>query len=206
MAATDGHMPSARAALRRTRAGRAAHLRGRALGAVTTLAALVCSTVMWEPASAAFTARTSNVSNQLTAGTVVLADDDSGGALFSASNLKPGSMGERCIAVTYSGSLTATVKVFRTGTSGGLSPYLDITVEEGTGGSASSCTGFAPSLTVYAGTLASLGTSFAAGSGAWAPAGGSSTTRVYRISYIVAANSAAKSQSVTTTFTWEARS
>lgn len=45
----------------------------------------------------------------------MLSDNDSNTALFNATNLTPNSAGERCIAVTYTGSLAATVKLYGTG-------------------------------------------------------------------------------------------
>src|SRR3712207_7319239 len=41
-----------------------------------------------------------------------LSDDDSGSAMFTATGLKPGSTGTKCIQVTYGGSLAAAVKLY----------------------------------------------------------------------------------------------
>jgi hypothetical protein len=170
----------------------------------------VSSGVMWQASSAAFTAQTGNSANGWDAGTVALSDDDSGTAMFAATNLRPGSTGEKCISVTYSGSLSASVKMYSSAVSGGLAPYVDLVIEEGTGGDSSSCAGFTPSGTAYTGTLDAFGTAstdFGSGVGAFAP-GGPAETNTYHISYTVnaAAPDSVQGASADATFTWEAAS
>src|ERR671932_186985 len=79
-------------------------------------------------AYSAFSSTTTNSGNQFAAGTVTISDNDSNNAAYSVSAAKPGDFGERCIKVTYSGSLTANVKMYRSGfTSGtGLDSYVDL--------------------------------------------------------------------------------
>src|SRR5262245_62453153 len=100
--------------------------------------------------------------------------------MSSASGLKPGSTGAKCIVVTSTGSLASTVKLYGTSpaTTNQLSTYLNLTVEEGNGGTfAGGCSGFTATGTAYSGTLAAFGTGktdFATGVGTWAPTGSSS--------------------------------
>lgn len=168
---------------------------------------------IWQGTNAAFTASTQNGVNSWTSGTVVVADDDSGSALFSAGPVVPGDTGSRCIAVTYSGSVAATVHFYTSAVSGGLTPYLDVRVEEGAGagnvGSAASCAGFSGT-TVWSGRLDALGstvTDFASGVGTFAPTG-SGQTQVYRITWTVdpAAGDALQGTAATASFVWEAQS
>ncbi|MDQ3871135.1 MAG: SipW-dependent-type signal peptide-containing protein [Chloroflexota bacterium] len=65
---------------------------------------------------AAFSATTSNTGNQITSGTVALNDSDGGtGKLSFIAGGTPGQVTTKCIRVTYTGSLAATVKLYRTG-------------------------------------------------------------------------------------------
>ena len=70
--------PPSRRALRRSR------------WLVWPLAALLSLGVVGQASYAAFSARVSSTGNTLAAGTVVLSDDDTGSALFSLTNLRPG--------------------------------------------------------------------------------------------------------------------
>src|SRR4051794_4529260 len=72
-------------------------------GAAVPAAVLASGALVWQSSYSAFSATTSNPTNNWTAGTVALADDDSNTALFTATNLKPGSTGTKCIAVTSTG-------------------------------------------------------------------------------------------------------
>lgn len=169
----------------------------------------VSSGAMWQASSAAFTASTDNSANSWNAGTVTLGDDDSDGAMFTAANIRPGSVGEKCIKLTYSGSLSTNVKLYGTAVSGALSPYIDLVVEEGTGGTFGSCTGFSASGTDYTGTLAAFGsgkTDFTSGVGSFAPTG-AGQQKTYRIAYTVNATTpdSAQGAAANATFTWEAR-
>ncbi len=66
--------------------------------------------------------------------------------------------------------------------SSGLDAYLDLTIEEGTGGEFNDCTLFTPTSAEFTGTLPSFAatyTDFASGVGAWTPAD-SLKSRIYR--------------------------
>lgn len=107
---------------------------------------------------AAFSDSTSNVGNSLATGDVVLTDDDAAGTLFNTTGLMANDSLAECLNVSYTGSiLPAPVRAYAT-SGGGLDAYLDMTVEMGTGGGYGSCAAFAPTSTIYTGTLAGFST------------------------------------------------
>lgn len=203
-----------RGLLRPTR--RAARLWGLA---VIPVSLLVSSVLVVNSSYSVFTATTSNTGNSWATGTVVLSDDDSNTAMFSVTNLTAGSTGTRCIAVTSTGSMPSSVKLYGTSysTTNSLGSNLTITITQGTGGtfaSGSSCTGFTALGTgsaVYSGTLDSFGTtktnfsSGVPGSNYWQPTGSGSETRVFKFDYSVGAG-ASQNSSAAIGFTWEAQS
>jgi hypothetical protein len=187
----------------------------RMVGAAAGLAGVaVSAAVVWHASYAAFSASTDNPTSNWAAGTVALSDDDSNTALFSANNLRPGATGSRCIAVTSTGSLPATVKLYGTGaaTTKALSSYLTLSVTQGSGAGAD-CANFTPlgsGASVYTGTVAGFAataTGFATGQGSWAPTGAGAETRVFQFSYTLAANTPDTAQGGTAAlgFTWEAQ-
>lgn len=98
---------------------------------------LLSGVLIWQASYAAFTATTSNTGNTWQAGTVVLTDNDSDSALFTATGLVPGSTGERCITVSYTGTASTSVKMYAnynaSDPTSPLAPYLLMTVTPGTG-------------------------------------------------------------------------
>jgi hypothetical protein len=181
-------------------------------GAVVPLAVLASGGLVWQSSYSAFSATTASPTNNWTAGTVALADDDANTALFStgANNLKPGATGNKCIVVTSSGSLASTVKVYATSytTTKALGDNLNIKLEEGTGGSFANCTGFTGASTIFDGTAASFGakTDFASGVGTWAPAAGT-VTKTYKVTYTLSTTTPDTAQGGTAAlgFTWESQ-
>jgi hypothetical protein len=179
------------------------------------LAALLSLVVVGQASYSAFSAKVVNSGNVLGVGTVALNDDDSGSALFSLSNLRPGSSGSRCIAVTSSGSLPAAVKLYATdaATTKSLATYVSWTVTQGTGGSYSSCSGFtalSSGATVYSGTLSGFtgsATSYSSGVGSWSPAGSTADTRTFQVAYALSSTTPDSAQGGTASFglTWEAQ-
>jgi len=110
---------------------------------------LISALVVWQSSYAAFSTTTVNPSNTFGSGSVVLSDDDSGTAMFTPTLLKPADTGTKCIVVTSTGTLASAVELYATGysTTNGLSTYLDMVIDEGTGGTfassgPTSCTGF----------------------------------------------------------------
>ncbi len=181
-------------------------------GAVVPLAVLASGGLIWQSSYSAFSATTTNPTNNWSAGTVALSDDDSNTAMFTASNLKPGATGVKCIAVTSTGSLASTVKLYGTSysTTNALASHLNLKVEEGNGATSASCAGFTGGSTVFDSTLASFGTtktSFATGVGSFAPSGTGSETKSYRLTYTLSSSAPDTAQGGTAAlgFTWEAQ-
>ncbi|MFZ7086768.1 hypothetical protein [Curtobacterium sp. RRHDQ10] len=179
-------------------------------------AALIASGVVVSTASySAFSATTVNPTNNWTAGTVALTDDDSNTAMFAATGLKPGSTGSNCITVTSTGSLASAVKLYGTNsaTTNAFNTYINVTVNQGTGGGFGSCSGFTPLSTggtLFTGTLANFAstyTNYSNGLGTWAPTGTASESRVYQITYTVSSTAPNSAQAGTAALglTWEAQ-
>ncbi len=167
----------------------------------------------------AYTATTTNTGNSFASGSVSITDNDSSTAMLSLANAKPGDSDSSCVRVTYTGSLAANVHLYGA-SSGGLAPYLTLTITRGTDPSPSfdSCAGFTPDATnyigagagvVYTGALSAFGTDWA--TGVVDPVTGSPESwtlnefHSYRYTITLADNNAAQSQSGTASFTWEAR-
>jgi len=189
-----------------TRSPKLAAVAAMAIGALIGVSAV--SVWVVQSSKATLSDTTGNTSNVWAVGTLDLTDNDSGTAMFNATNLSPSDVVTKCIQVTYTSTVTpAAVKIYGTA-SGGLATYLDTTVEEGTGGGAfSSCAGFTSTSTIYTGTLANFATthnSFGTGSGVWAPSS-SPATITYRISTTVQNTQAVQGLTADASFTWEAR-
>lgn len=162
---------------------------------------------------AAFTDTTDNTGNSFTAGDVDLVDDDSGSVMFNVSNMEPGDSVTDCILVTYQGSITdpSAVRLYSGGytDSGDFADYLNLTVEEGSGGSFGDCTGFSLENTIESGgTVTAFDTThtdYASGAGVWDPSG-TPESKTYRITVELdaATPNAEQGESVTALiFTWE---
>ena len=200
---------------RRPRSPRA---RARLAAVLSALGALLLAvTVVWQSASASFTDGTAAVRASAATATIALIDDDAGSKLFSATGLKPGDTGTRCIAVTSTSTQPVDVRLFVTGrsTSSPMNSWLKLTVKTGTGGSSASCSGFtaSPTTAVFTGTLSAFpADSWDVGVQGWttaSPATGTSLTekRTYQIAYTLDANTPANVQSsaATASFVWESR-
>ena len=162
-------------------------------------------------AYSAFSGTTSNPGDSFQAGTVAIGDNDTGAALYNVTNKAPGDYAESCIKVTYTGSLAATVKLYRSSFTGGtgLDAYIDLSITKGTG-SQFNCSDFSGSTSVYSGTLSALGTTFAAGVALTNPSGNANWSQNDAVTYKVRAtlqdnNSAKGLATGTHSFTWEAQ-
>ena len=157
---------------------------------------------------AAFSDTTSNASNNWAAGDVVI-NDDGTSVMFSFTNMKPGDIVEKCIVVTYSGSLpNADVSLYGT-SGGGLDAFLDLTIERGTGDSFSGdCSAFAiGGGSVFSDTLAAFSsthTDFSNGMTGWSPSP-TPVSQTYKFTLTLQDNNSAQGLSTTGTFTWEAQ-
>ncbi len=172
------------------------------------LTLLASSAAVYQASSAAFNASTNTGANAWAAGIVAISNSSSGAALFNASGLTPGAGGEKCITVTYTGDLAASVKLYVTNTSGSLGQYLDLTVEEGSGGDAA-CLGFvsATTLSDVGDTLAHFSathTQFSDGVSTWAPTA-AGQTKVDRIAWTLKDDNGAQGLTAGAKLVWEAR-
>lgn len=167
----------------------------------------------------AFSSTTTNPGNSFAAGTVYLTDNDAGSAMYSVSAATPGVGVQKCIKLTYGGTLPADVKLYTASTLGSIANQIDLTIEKGTSSGSPSfpgCGTFTAESTVYSGTLgafASASNSYATGLAAYP---GSQTdwdqndTLVYRFTLTLeddnSANGGASPLSTGShEFTWEAR-
>jgi hypothetical protein len=120
------------------------------------LAAIVLATGSAGVAYAAFAALTGNSGNTASSGTVAISDNDDGAALLSLTSARPGASATRCISVTYSGGLPATVRHYANVT-GSLASSLTLKVTRGSGTSSfGSCSGFTADGTDYIGAGAGV--------------------------------------------------
>ncbi len=175
--------------------------------AAIAVALLMLTVLVVNRSQAAFSDTTVNTPNSFATGSVAISDDDAWSALFTATDMSPGNPVVDCVTVTYSGSLTpADVRMYGT-SAGALAPFLDTTIEIGTGGNFGNCTGFTPTSTLYTGTLdnySTTHTNWATGLAAFTAAA-NPTVRTFRFTVDVQNNPAAQSQSATADFTWEAQ-
>lgn len=169
---------------------RTAPLRSRrtVVALATPLAILAGAALVWHSSYAAFSGSTRSSGNSWSTGSVALTDDDAGAARFQAANLVPGATDTRCIKVTATATVPGVVKGYalnavRSGL--GLEDHILISVNEGTGGSYASCTGFTSSASLITdmplSTLAGFG-DYAHGMGGWAVNAGSQS-RTYEVTW-----------------------
>lgn len=101
---------------------------------------------------AAFSSTTSNTGNTFATGSVELTDNDGGTtALFDDTvdgTLMPGDH-DRCIKVTYGGSMDATVKLYTSAITG-TGNDVEVTVDKSATGDAMDCSDFGTSTNVFA--------------------------------------------------------
>jgi predicted ribosomally synthesized peptide with SipW-like signal peptide len=167
----------------------------------------------------AFSSQTSSSANSFSAGTVQLTDNDLDVAMLSLSNAQPGATDTSCILVTYSGSLSSTVRLYGA-VAGALAPYLTLTVTRGDDPTPvfDDCNGFVADSTdyvgagagvVYQGSLSAFPASYAAGLvdplAASPETWTTGETHTYRFVVSLADDNGAQGLSATAAFTWEAR-
>jgi len=176
------------------------------------LAFILVSLLVVTSSRAAFVAQNDNSTNQVTSAAIALSDNDSGTAMFAnVTGLMPGTNVDRCIDVTYTGTVdpTAVLLYISAAPTGTLSPYLNLTIDVGvdTVDAFRTCTAFVSSAPVYSGTLADFATNhaaFATGRTTWDPAA-SPETRTFRFRLAVQDNAAAAGLTSTFGFSWETR-
>jgi predicted ribosomally synthesized peptide with SipW-like signal peptide len=187
---------------------------------VTLLVLGVVGTLAGVGTFSAFSSTTDNTGNTFAAGTVYLADNDAGSAMYNVTNQKPGDVTTKCIRLTYTGSLAANVKLYTSSTVNALGTYVDLSIDKGTmpAGAFPGCTGFTADAggPIFNNTLSNFTTtknSYANGISAFPGAQTSwaqNDTVVYRFTLTLQDNNLANGgASALTTgshdFTWEAR-
>jgi predicted ribosomally synthesized peptide with SipW-like signal peptide len=162
---------------------------------------------------AAFSSTTSNPGNTFAAGTVTLSDNDGDASLFSnATKAKPGVNYDKCIRVTYAGTLDATVKLYTSAISADGSK-VNIQVDKSATGSQADCSDFGAATTVYAATsLSTFGSTHSDFSNGLSVNPGAATKWVqndavtYRVRLTVPDDNANQGANITSfALTWEAQ-
>lgn len=181
----------------------------------TLLVVGVVGTVAGVGSFSAFTSQADNGNNRVSAGTVVLADNDGATApLYDITNAKPGStQTPSCIRVSYTGSLDATVRLYTPSTIGALGPQVNLKIEAGTQAAPSypSCTDFVAQTTLFDAALSTFPTSYAGGITDFPGAGTkwvSGDAVVYRVTATLSASAPDAAQGASTglhTLRWEAQ-
>jgi hypothetical protein len=135
--------------------------------------------------------------------------------MFSASGLVPSTVVQKCITVTYNGTVSPypAIKLYAkspptTSSGTNLATYLNLTVEMGTGTSdaAANCTSFSTPTTIYpTNTLANFASSYpsyATSLATWTPTA-SPSPRTFRFTIQVQDTTAAQGLNTTFGFQWE---
>jgi predicted ribosomally synthesized peptide with SipW-like signal peptide len=186
---------------------------------VTLLVLGVVGTLAGVGTFSAFSSTTDNTGNTFAAGTVYIADNDAGSAMYNVTDQKPGDTTVKCIRLTYTGSLAATVKLYTGSSINALGDYVDFSIEKGSmpaGTTFPNCTGFSSESTIYTGELddfAAANNSYANGLSAFPGVQtqwNQNDTLVYRFTLTLQDNNSANGGAGALTtgahaFTWEAR-
>jgi hypothetical protein len=164
-------------------------------------------------AFSAFSDTTSNDNNQFATGSVAIGNNATT-PLYNVQDATPGQTStDHCIKITYTGSLPASVRLYRSGFTGAttpsLSPFITLNVTKGTG-TAENCSDFSGSTSIYSGLLSDFATDWTGGvqlTNASASSTWSQNNAVtYKFSASVANDPADEGLATGThSFTWEAR-
>jgi hypothetical protein len=127
---------------------------GRSFAAAVSV--LLLASLVVNRSSTALTGPDANSGSVVSSGTIEISDDDGGRSLFDLKDLTPVRPVVRCIDVAYTGTILPVSLHVRAEAAGTLSQYLDVTIEEGSGGDFESCAGFVASDVVYQGVLPGL--------------------------------------------------
>lgn len=172
---------------------------GRALAAA--VAALAIAAFVVSESSAALNPQGTASSNEFESGTVALVDDDAGRSLVTLDDMAPGRPVERCITVTYTGSVLPVAVTLGARTSGDIAEFLLVRVERGTAGGFDDCSRFVPDATVYDGSLGALADTGAAPVGAIRS---QSESMSFRFRFDLVDTDAAEGRAGSIDFVWEA--
>lgn len=178
---------------------------------IAVLAGLGLALVMITTTSRALFTDTTDATAPVGAGTVVLTDDDFASAVFNATNLKPGQTTSGCIAVTYSGSLDATIGLTTVASSANttanpqnLTPDVNLTLEHFV---SEDCSGAGTTLSNPADTMDTYwGGALPPNPDAWTATGGADTTQSYKVTVELDTNAAnaAQGEDATISLLWTA--
>ena len=180
------------------------------------LGAALTSTMVVRTTEAVFSNTTATSSNTWNTGGAALTNEAAVTAPFTVGadgTLTGGQSVIKCVSVTYNGAtVPATVKLYASTVTGALAPYLNLTIDQGTGGgTGGSCTGFALGTAgVFTGTLggpAGFGTAntqFSSGVGPWSPSV-IGEKQTYRFTITVQNVAGAQNASASGVFIWEAQ-
>ncbi|MFP5309710.1 MAG: hypothetical protein ACLGIR_09050 [Actinomycetes bacterium] len=147
---------------------------------------------------AVFTATTANAGNSFETGTVALTNSGAAGGTLSVANMRPGSFLERCITLTYTGTLETTpVSVAVTAPAGSpaLADALQVTVREAAMGSTCASTAVGGGTALGSALLAS-GPSFTGNGGFAKGAPGQTRAYTFRVELPVSADNSVMGQTV----------
>ena len=133
--------------------------RSAAAALAAAISALLIATLVVNRTSGALDPEGTVAASTLSSGTIALVDDDQGRSLFDLSDMAPGRPVVRCIEVVYEGSIVPVDLALRAETVGDLAPFLDVSVEAGTGGGFDTCEGWQSVTPLLSGTLAELAAS-----------------------------------------------
>lgn len=167
--------------------------------------------------TAALSDTTENELNEFDAGEVDLEDNDSGTFMYDVEDAEPGNPIERCIQISYTGTMDSTVSLYMSTPVGDVAPYVNMVVEAGTQTTPvfPDCTGFSATETLYTGTLAGFQSTHGtvAAGAVYSPNGGGTPwtpgdTAVYRVTLELssAARGPGENFSGAHTYTWQADS
>ena len=123
---------------------------------LTALTVMVVGSIVAFGTFSAFSSSTENPGNNFDAGTVAISDNDAGSALYNVTNRKPGQITEKCIKVTYNGTLASDVKLYNPdAVNADVADYTDLVITSGIG-EETDCSDFdddTSNPTVYSGEL-----------------------------------------------------
>lgn len=140
-------------------AGGSALDRAAARAFAAAISSLIIATLVVSQSARALDPEGTVAGNSFEAGTIALVDDDLGRSLVDLSDMAPGRPVERCITVSYEGSILPVRVSLAATTTGPLADFLAVDVDAGTGGGFDDCDSFAADERVYSGTVADLATS-----------------------------------------------
>jgi hypothetical protein len=175
---------------------------------------LLSGVVVLTTSRAVFSDTAASDGNYFATGDVDLTDElENATVLFEVDDMVPGQAEERCIEVTYLGSLDPDlVKVYSGGaTDDGLAEWLAVTIEQGVGGNYADCSGFGGQSTIFDGSMDDFladHTDYASGVGSWDPSA-AGEKRTYRITVVFDENAPDTTQGASLTdlsFVWEVQS